>query len=64
MEIYSYAKSINYSADYMDMHTGNIYKIQEYGNAIKNGIPTQGILVMNSIGEILGVARKPAGWED
>ena len=35
MEIYSYAKSINYSVDYMDMHTMRIYYIKEYGDCLK-----------------------------
>jgi len=35
MDIYEYAESINYNADYYDMHTGRIYHIQEYGKALK-----------------------------
>lgn len=35
MDIYSYAKSLNYGADYYDPHTGYTYAIQEYGRAIK-----------------------------
>ena len=35
MDIYSYAESINWSADYIDMRTGRIYKIQEAGNMKK-----------------------------
>ena len=40
MEIYNYAKSINYAADYMDMHTMYTYHIQDYGNCLKNNLPT------------------------
>ena len=35
MDIYKYAEDIDYRADYMDPHTFNIYKIQEFGNIIK-----------------------------
>ena len=35
MDIYGYANSINYGADYYDFHTGYIYKIQDYGRDIK-----------------------------
>lgn len=61
MEIYSYAKSINYGADYFDFHTGCTYHIQEYGNAIKNGLPTEGIRVSRD-GETIGYAQKPENF--
>ena len=32
MDIYAYAESIDYLADYMDMTTGYIYKITEAKN--------------------------------
>ena len=64
MEIYNYAKSINYAADYMDMHTMYTYHIQDYGNCLKNNLPTDGILVTDCGGNIVGVARKPEGWVD
>ena len=35
MDIYAYANSINYGADYYDWTTGRIYKIQDYGRDIK-----------------------------
>ena len=35
MNIYDYARSIDYSADYYDWNTGRIYKIQDYGRDIK-----------------------------
>ena len=35
MDIYAYAESINWGADYYDMHTGLIYGIQEVGRAKK-----------------------------
>lgn len=37
MNIYEYAKSINYGADYYEPRTGYIYHIQEYGEQLKNG---------------------------
>lgn len=35
MDIYAYAESINWSADYYDPHTGYIYGIQEAGRQRK-----------------------------
>ena len=35
MDIYKYAESINWNADYYDMHTGYIYGIQEAGRMRK-----------------------------
>lgn len=58
MDIYVYAESIGYGADYMDPHTGYIYRIQDYGRAIKFGLPTTGIIVCDSDGTVIGVARK------
>lgn len=58
MDIYAYAKSIDYNADYYDHHTGYIYKIQDYGRALKFGLPTPGIMVSDSNGNLIGVARK------
>lgn len=58
MDIYAYAESIGYAADYMDPHTGYIYHIQDYGRALRFGLPTPGIVVSDSDGTILGVARK------
>ena len=61
MEIYSYAKQINYNADYMDPYTGRIYHIQEYGRAIKLGLPTPGIRVSED-GETIGYATMPENF--
>ena len=58
MDIYKYAESINYNADYHDHHTGYIYHIQEYGRCIKFGLPTVGIKISDSSGNLIGVARK------
>ena len=58
MDIYAYAESIDYGADYLDMHTGYIYHIQEYGRALKMGLPTPGILVTDGEGNELGYAKK------
>ena len=57
MDIYDYAKQINYGADYLDQHSGYIYHIQEYGKALKFGLPTQGIRVSEN-GITIGYARK------
>ena len=56
MDIYEMAKTM--SADYMDMNTGYIYKIQEYNQAMKFGLPTPGIRVTDSDGNTIGYARK------
>lgn len=41
MDIFAYAKEINYGADYYDTHTGYIFEIVDYkqrlDEAIKNG---------------------------
>ena len=60
MDIYEYAKSINYNADYYDMNTGYIYKIQDYGLALKRGLPTPGIKVINNDGDVIGIAKNPS----
>ena len=59
MDIYQYAKDIDYMADYMDPNTGYIYRIQNYGRAKKLGLPTYGIEVVDSMtGESLGYAQE------
>jgi len=55
MDIYEYAKEFN--ADYQDPN-GNIYKVQDYNNAIKNGLPTEGIKVYDWQGNYIGIALK------
>ena len=58
-DIYAYAESIDYNADYYEMRTGRIFKIQNYGRAIKAGLPTNGIEVVDSLtGEFIGFATK------
>ena len=57
MDIYGYAKSINYSADYMDMHTGLIYHIQEYGKELERGNMGAKIKVSQD-GKLIGFARQ------
>ena len=47
MNIYEYAKSINYGADYYEPRTGYIYHIQEYGEAIKSGKEVPGFVYNN-----------------
>ena len=56
MDIYEQAKEMN--ADYYDYRTGYTYLIQEYNQAIKFGLPTEGIRVMDSNGNIIGVAQR------
>ena len=58
MDIYEYAKSINYGADYYDMHTGYTYLIQNYGNTIKSGFPSPGIAIADGSGNIIGYAKE------
>lgn len=57
MDIYAYAKEINYSADYYDFHTGLIYGITEYGRCLKFGLPTKGIPVYEN-GTLISYARE------
>lgn len=58
-DIFEYAESINYGADYLDMKTGKIFKIQDYGHALKSGLPTRGIEVVDSLtGDIIGILEK------
>lgn len=58
MDIYQYAKDIDYGADYYDSYTGMIYKIQDYGKCLKNGLPTRGIEVIDADGKSVGYAIK------
>lgn len=58
MDIYKYAEDLNYAADYMDMSTGYIYLIKQYGECIKNGLPTQGIEVVDQDGKLIGYAKR------
>lgn len=57
MDIYKYAEEIDYMADYYDFHTGLIYGIQDYGRALKFGLPTPGIAVYED-GKLIGYASK------
>lgn len=61
MEIYSYAKSIDYMADYYDMWTGYTYGIQEYGRAKKFGLPTPAELQFGTDGIIVYEDGRPIG---
>ena len=56
MDIYEQAKIMN--ADYYDFNTGYIYGIQEYNRAIKLGLPTEGIKIYDSNGNLIGIAKK------
>lgn len=55
MDIYKYAEEINYGADYYEPSTGKIYHIQDYGVALKRGLPTKGIAVTKD-GKLIGYA--------
>lgn len=57
MDIYEYAKSIDYAADYYDMPSGNIYKIQEYGS-VKDNPDARIRIVDGTTGATIGEARK------
>lgn len=59
MDIYKYAESINYGADYYDFNSGYIYKIQEYKRRLDEGTADAKIRVVDSYsGDTLGYARK------
>lgn len=63
MDIYKYAKEIDYMADYFDHATGNVYKIQEYGEALKNATSEKEregvrIRVYDITGHFVGFANK------
>ena len=53
MDIFKYAEE--YNADYYDPITGYIYKVQDYNNKKKLGIPTEGIEVTNLNGDTVGM---------
>lgn len=57
MDIYEYAESIDYAADYYDFHTGYIYKIQEYG-LVKDDPEARIRVVDSSDGSCIGEAAK------
>lgn len=40
--------------DYMDLSSGNIYKIQEYFHRKKLGLPNPGIEIVDSFGNHIG----------
>lgn len=56
MDIFEQAKK--FDADYLDMHTGYIYKIQAYNRAKRLGLPTPGIEVYDSDGNFIGIVRE------
>lgn len=58
MDIYAYAESINWGADYLDMHTGYRYAIQEAGRYRKLFGIELAIKVYDSAGNFIGVASK------
>jgi hypothetical protein len=57
MNIYEQDKQVD--ADYYDPSTGYIYKIEAYNRAIKFGLPTLGINIIDSSnGELIGYAKE------
>ena len=56
MDIFKYADSINWGADYMDMHTGYIYAIQEAKKEAGDQIPKS--IKVYSNGTCIGVVNK------
>lgn len=52
MDIFEYARSINFMADYLDMHTGYIYKLTEYDPNTMPGIPVY------EDGKLIGYAKE------
>lgn len=59
MDIWAYARRIDFEADYYDPHTGYIYHLQEYGKARKLGLPApyDGIRVSEN-GVTIGVVHE------
>lgn len=65
MNIWDQVKSMP-NADYLDMHTGYVYHIQEYTNAKEKGLPTPcelaagypGLLVSDGNGKLIGAIRE------
>ena len=56
MDIFAYAKEFN--ADYYD-NNGKIYKIQEYNHAKRQGLPIDGIRIVDVItGNTIGYIRE------
>lgn len=51
--IFDWAEEYSYASDYMDIRTGYIYHVQEYGRAIKLGLPTAGIRVTDFDGNFV-----------
>lgn len=57
MDIFEYAKQ--FDADYYDMHTGYIYRVENYNRAKKMGLPTLGIEVVDTAtGQTIGYVRE------
>ena len=57
MDIYKYAEEIGYGADYYEMETGRIYKIQDYGKE-KEINPNARIAVTDTQGNLIGYINK------
>ena len=58
MDIFEYADSIDWNADYMDMNTGYTYGIQEAGKASKLTGKKPDVINVYSDNEYIGVVRR------
>lgn len=58
MDIYGYAESMDYAADYYDFNTGRIYKIQEFGQELAKGNTDARIRVTDESGNHIGWANR------
>ena len=56
MDIYEYGENINFNADYYDMHSGYIYKLQEF-KKVKDD-PEARIRVTDAEGNTVGYANR------
>lgn len=56
MDIYEYGENINFNADYYDMHSGYIYKLQEF-KKVKDD-PKARIRVTDAEGNTVGYANR------
>ena len=59
MDIWNFARSVDFGADYLDPNTGYIYHIMEYGRAKKFGLPdVYGGIRVSENGVTIGVVRE------
>lgn len=63
MDIYEYAESINYGADYYDYQTGLTYGIQEVGR-MKKFFDIDAEIPVYQDGKLIGYARRNSSNEE